>query len=125
MRQLTDSERKTFDLAWLECLGNRRERGNDLDFFESGFISALDYADQQIAALAAERTQLRAELDALLNLINEAYEKLGGGHHPYASGVRDALGYVLRGKDEARRALDKFDSPPDNQINSTTTGESK
>jgi hypothetical protein len=45
--------------------------------------------------------KLEAERDALLNLINEAYEKLGGGHHPYAAGVRDALGYVLRGKETA------------------------
>lgn len=62
MRQLTESELKTRDIAWLECLGNRRERGVDLDFFESGFIAGLDHTAERIAALTAERDALAQQL---------------------------------------------------------------
>lgn len=73
----------------------RWQGGGDDDTTRGATFSILYDIGEEVAALTAER-------DALLNLIYEAYEKLGGGAHPYASGVRDALGYVLRGVDKSK-----------------------
>lgn len=72
MRQLTDSEQKIVEKGWLYHLGNRRPSAVDYDFYEAGFIAALDHSAAQIAALQAENDGLREALEPFAYLWRDA-----------------------------------------------------
>lgn len=74
--------------------------GDDNDPARVAIFNTLYDIGGKIAALQAEN-------DVLRQRISEAYQKFGGGLHPYAAGAKDALNYVRDGKEnESRRALD-------------------
>lgn len=60
MKLLTDSEREARDIAWANFYTDPAD--SDFDSFATGFNAAIDHLAAELAALQAERDDLRAAL---------------------------------------------------------------
>lgn len=99
MRELKNSEQaalKQARIVWLEQITVVNKGMSESH--KAGFIAALDYNAERIAALTAERTQLRAESDALRAALENMLYIFDNGYDK-----ADSLGRMRC--DEARRVL--------------------